>query len=32
MYRCTECNTEYETCPQYCECGNDTFEEIIEEE
>lgn len=28
MYRCTECNTEYEVCPDFCECGNDTFEEI----
>ena len=29
MYRCKECNTEYETKPEYCDCGNDTFEEII---
>ncbi len=28
MYRCTECNAEYETKPQYCDCGNDIFEEI----
>ena len=28
MYRCTECYTEYEECPDFCECGNDTFEEI----
>ncbi len=32
MYRCTECNKEYTQCPDFCECGNDTFEEIIEEE
>ena len=32
MYRCTECHTEYIECPDYCECGNDTFEEVIEEE
>ena len=28
MYRCTECNAEYETKPQYCDCGNNIFEEI----
>ncbi len=28
MYRCTECNTEYEECPEFCECGNDSFEEV----
>ncbi len=32
MYRCTECYTEYEKCPDFCDCGNDTFEEVIEEE
>lgn len=31
MYRCTECNKEYEICPDFCDCGNDTFEEIFEE-
>ncbi|MCD7780057.1 MAG: TonB family protein [Candidatus Gastranaerophilales bacterium] len=30
MYRCTECHTEYNSCPDYCDCGNDTFEEIAE--
>ncbi len=30
MYRCTECHTEYTECPDYCDCGNDTFEEIEE--
>lgn len=28
MYRCTECNTEYTECPDFCDCGNDQFEEI----
>lgn len=28
MYRCTECKTVYQECPDYCDCGNDTFEEI----
>lgn len=28
MYRCTECGNEYEIKPQYCDCGNNTFEEI----
>lgn len=32
MYRCTECNTEFENLPDYCDCGNDTFEEFYEEE
>ena len=32
MYRCTECKTEYTECPDFCDCGNDEFEEIIEEE
>ena len=31
MYRCTECHTEYTECPDYCDCGNDQFEEIIEQ-
>ncbi len=31
MYRCTECNKEFEICPDFCDCGNDTFEEIYEE-
>ena len=29
MYRCKECGTEYELKPEYCDCGNDTFEEIL---
>ena len=28
MYRCTECYAEYEEFPEYCDCGNDTFEEV----
>lgn len=31
MYRCSECQLEYSQKPSYCECGNDLFEEIIEE-
>ncbi len=31
MYKCKECGTEYETKPDYCDCGNDTFEEIVPE-
>ncbi len=30
MYRCTECNTEYEICPDYCDCGNDSFVEVAD--
>lgn len=29
MYRCNECGAEYKTKPQYCDCGNDSFEEIV---
>lgn len=32
MYRCKECNAEYEIKPEYCDCGNDTFEEIKTED
>lgn len=28
MYKCKECNAEYEVKPDYCDCGNDIFEEI----
>lgn len=31
MYRCTECQAEYTNCPDFCDCGNDTFEEVYEE-
>lgn len=30
MFRCTDCYKEYQTNPGYCDCGNDSFEEIIE--
>ena len=30
MYKCTECGQEYEQKPEYCDCGNNTFEEIKE--
>lgn len=32
MYKCTECNKLYEECPEFCDCGNDEFEEIYEEQ
>lgn len=28
MYKCTDCGQEFETKPDYCYCGNDSFEEI----
>ena len=28
MFRCTECNSEYEIKPDFCECGNDEFVEV----
>ena len=31
MYNCTECQAEYNDCPDFCDCGNDTFEEVYEE-
>ena len=31
MFRCKECQTEYQIKPDYCDCGNDTFDEIIEQ-
>lgn len=30
MYKCTECGTEYKIKPEYCDCGNDEFDEIAE--
>ena len=27
MYICTECRAQYKEKPEYCDCGNDTFEE-----
>ena len=32
MFRCKECQAEYEIKPDYCDCGNDSFDEIIIEE
>ncbi len=29
MFKCKECGTEYQVKPDYCDCGNDTFEETI---
>ena len=29
MFRCSECGAEFEIKPDYCDCGNDIFEEII---
>ena len=28
MFRCKECGTEYDVKPDFCDCGNDVFEEI----
>ena len=30
MFRCKECGSEFDIKPDYCDCGNDTFEEIVE--
>lgn len=30
MFKCTVCSKEYEIKPDYCDCGNDTFDEIVE--
>lgn len=32
MYKCTDCNKKYETIQDYCDCGNDNFEKIVEKE
>ena len=32
MYRCKECNAEYKIKPEYCDCGNDTFDYIEEKQ
>ena len=31
MYKCTECGLEFETKPEYCDCGNNEFILTIEE-
>ena len=28
MFKCKECGAEYEVKPDYCDCGNDEFEQI----
>ena len=30
MFRCNECGSEYKVKPDFCDCGNDTFEEVYE--
>lgn len=30
MFRCTDCNAEYKIKPDYCDCGNNIFEELPE--
>lgn len=30
MYRCRECGAEFEVKPDFCDCGNDTFEEVFD--
>lgn len=32
MYKCLECGQEYDIKPDFCDCGNDTFEEIVSDE
>ncbi len=32
MFRCKECGCEYKNKPDFCDCGNDTFEEVLETE
>lgn len=32
MFICKECGQEYKNKPQYCDCGNNTFDEIREKE
>lgn len=29
MYKCSDCNKTYSIKPDYCDCGNDIFEEIL---
>lgn len=31
MYKCSECGIEYEIAPKYCECGNDIFINVEDE-
>ena len=32
MFKCTECGSEYETKPDYCDCGNDEFVITVEKD
>ena len=32
MFKCSECGTEYEIAPKYCDCGNDIFINVEAEE
>ena len=32
MYKCKECGAEYNIKPDYCDCGNDEFEQILKDE
>ena len=32
MFRCVDCGCEYEVKPDFCDCGNDVFEEIVVEQ
>lgn len=32
MYKCTDCGQEYEIKPDYCDCGNNVFEQIVSKE
>lgn len=31
MFRCCDCGQEYKTKPDFCDCGNDVFEELVSE-
>lgn len=28
IYKCKNCGTEFDVCPDYCDCGNNTFDKI----
>lgn len=32
MFKCTDCGQEFKIKPDYCDCGNNVFEEIVEKE
>ena len=31
IYRCNNCGRNFNLKPDYCDCGNDTFDEIVEQ-